>query len=81
VKTPRRKHHNANANDDDFAFKTPNKDALGSDATPPNLGTRVRRPHAETPEKRRASIGVSCVAPTIENPTSVIGELFPDKLQ
>lgn len=77
--TPRRKHHNANANDDDFAFKTPNKDALGSNATPPNLGTRVRRPR-ETPEERRRRLGFS-VAPTIENPTSVIGELFPDKLQ
>jgi hypothetical protein len=79
--TPRRKHHNANANananDDDF--KTPNKDASSSNVTPPKLGTRVRRPR-ETPEERRRRLGFS-VAPTIENPTSVIGELFPDKLQ
>jgi len=72
--TPRRKYHNAN---DDF--KTPNKDASNSNATPPKLGTRVRRPR-ETPEERRRRLGFS-VAPTIENPTSVVGELFPDKLQ
>ena len=79
--TPRRKHHNANANananDDDF--KTPNKGDSNSNVTPPKLGTRVRRPR-ETPEERRRRLGFS-VAPTIENPTSVIGELFPDKLQ
>jgi hypothetical protein len=68
--TPRRKYHNAN---DDF--KTPNKDASSSNATPPKLGTRVRRPR-ETPEERRRRLGFS-VAPTIENPTSVVGELFP----
>lgn len=67
--TPRRKYHNVN---DDF--KTPNKDASSSNATPPKLGTRVR--HRETTEERRRRLGFS-VAPTIENPTSVVGELFP----
>jgi hypothetical protein len=67
--TPRRKYHNANDE-----FKTPNKDASNSNATPPKLGTRVR--HRETTEERRRRLGFS-LAPTIENPTSVVGELFP----
>jgi hypothetical protein len=71
--TPRRKYHNAN---DDF--KTPNKDASNSNATPPKLGTRVR--HRETTEERRRRLGFS-VAPTADNTASVVGELFPDKLQ
>ena len=71
--TPRRKYHNAN---DDF--KTPNKDASNSNATPPNLGTRVR--HRETPEERSRRLGFS-VAPTADNTASVVGELFPDNLQ
>lgn len=69
--TPRpHKSHNAN-----YDFKTPNKGASNSNVTPPNLGTRVRR--RETPEERRQRLGFSVAAPTIENPTSVIGELFP----
>ena len=71
--TPRRKYHNAN---DDF--KTPNKDASNSNATPPKLGTRVR--HRETTEERRRRLGFS-VAPTADNTASVVGELFPDNLQ
>ena len=68
--TPRR-HKSHNANDE---FETPNKGASNSNATPPNLGTRVRR--RETPEERRQRLGFS-MAPTMENPTSMIGELFP----
>ena len=71
--TPRRKYHNAN---DDF--KTPNKDASNSNATPPKLGTRVR--HRETTKERRRRLGFS-VAPTADNTASVVGELFPDNLQ
>jgi hypothetical protein len=71
--TPRRKYHNANDE-----FKTPNKDASNSNATPPKLGTRVR--HRETTEERRRRLGFS-LAPTADNTASVVGELFPDKLQ
>lgn len=66
--TPRRKFHHAN---DDF--KTPNKSNPVNEA-PPNLGTRVR--HRETPEERARRLGFS-VAPTINDATSVVGELFP----
>jgi len=68
--TPRRKSYNANDE-----FKTPNKNASNSNPTPPNLGTRVRPP--ETLKERRRRWGFS-LAPTAENPTSVVGELFPD---
>ena len=66
--THRRKFHDAN---DDF--KTPNKSKPVNEA-PPNLGTRVR--HRETPEERARRLGFS-VAPTINDATSVVGELFP----
>lgn len=68
--TPRRKFHHTN---DDF--KTPNKSKpVNDNEAPPNLGTRVR--HRETPEERARRLGFS-VAPTINDATSVVGELFP----
>jgi dsDNA-binding SOS-regulon protein len=73
-KTPPRKFHHANATD---AFKTPEHEHPHHNVnkTPPNLGTRARLPR-ETQQQRRQRLGFS-VAPTMANPVSVVGELFP----
>ena len=57
-------------------FKTPEHHHRHDvNETPPNLGTRARRPR-ETPEERRRRLGFS-VAPSMANTASVVGELFP----
>jgi hypothetical protein len=70
-KTPPRKVHHVSD-----AFKTPEHHHRHDvNDTPPNLGTRARRPR-ETPEERRLRLGFS-VAPSMANTASVVGELFP----
>jgi hypothetical protein len=69
--TPRRSHNAAH----DSEFKTPQKGKReDADNEHPHLGPRVR--HRETAEERTRRLGLS-MAPTMNDATIVVEELFP----